>query len=379
MSDAIASPAVTSPGVDAQYRSADRRFGSSVEARCHHPCWSGPKLFSRTSRANERHQSRCRRRIAGSSSGRTELLEPELPDRLEHPISRLVAGLLSGHDRAIDESGDEVEHAIARKHFVGADILRGDPSPNPPSNTARRRHNTRSGSDNSSKLQSTAARSVCCRGLATRLPVVSSRKRSSICRRICSTVNARSRTAASSIANGIPSRRAQSAATASPLSAVSSNPGERGAGTVHEEVDGLEAEERLRGTVRGRRRHGQGRERHRHLPSDPQRLAARREDPHARTTTHQRVREDRRRVEDVFAVVQDQQEPFLGEELGQRPHEPPRRPVVEAERRCHRLGEDRWIPQVVECDHDDPVGERAPQIGPEPQSESASSPRRPGR
>ncbi len=70
-----------------------------------------------------------------------------------------------------------------------------------------------------------AARSVWCRGSAVRLAPASRLNRSASSPRICSTDSARSRTAASSIASGMPSRRRQSSATGAMLSSSSTKSG----------------------------------------------------------------------------------------------------------------------------------------------------------
>ena len=91
---------------------------------------------------------------------------------------------------------------------------------NPPANAPSRRNSTRSLSDSRSWLQSTDARSVCCRGSAPRAPPVSRWKRSARPAAICSIESIRTRAAASSIASGIPSRSEQIWATAGALSLV---------------------------------------------------------------------------------------------------------------------------------------------------------------
>ena len=64
-----------------------------------------------------------------------------------------------------------------------------------------------------------------CRAGATGDPAVNNANRSSSRARICSADNTRARAAASSIANGIPSTRRHTRATATRLAAVSSNVG----------------------------------------------------------------------------------------------------------------------------------------------------------
>ena len=85
----------------------------------------------------------------------------------------------------------------------------------PPMKAANRRKRIRSGSVSSACDQSTEARNVCCRRTAVRAPPVSSRNRSCRLSRISSSDSARTRAAASSMANGMPSRRRQISATVS--------------------------------------------------------------------------------------------------------------------------------------------------------------------
>ena len=74
-------------------------------------------------------------------------------------------------------------------------------------------------------LQSIAARSDWCRGAPDLRPPVSSRSLSSMCSAISCSGSARSRTVASSIASGTPSRRLQTVMMSGRFSGVTANPG----------------------------------------------------------------------------------------------------------------------------------------------------------
>jgi len=76
----------------------------------------------------------------------------------------------------------------------------------PPANTDTLDIKVRSFSVSKPKLQSIAARKVCWRAIDVLLPPVRRRNRSSNLPAICSTANACTRAAASSIANGRPSK-----------------------------------------------------------------------------------------------------------------------------------------------------------------------------
>ena len=94
-----------------------------------------------------------------------------------------------------------------------------------PANTPRRAKNRRWSSFKRSKLQSMAARNVCCRAAASRPPSTRNSKR--FCRRalIAAGVSTSARAAASSIASGRPSRPRQIAATSAAVASVTANPG----------------------------------------------------------------------------------------------------------------------------------------------------------
>ncbi len=94
-----------------------------------------------------------------------------------------------------------------------------------PENVASRRSSICSSESSSSKLQSTVARSVCCRSGAVRSPELSSWNRSRSRSAICSTDSARTRAADSSMPSGMPSSVRHSRATDAVFSDVSVNPG----------------------------------------------------------------------------------------------------------------------------------------------------------
>ena len=95
----------------------------------------------------------------------------------------------------------------------------------PPANTDVRAHRSRSAGLHSAKLQSMAASSVWCRGSPPRFTVPGSRKQSSNPDSSSASVSTRSRTAASSIASGMPASSRHTCATCSWFSAVTANPG----------------------------------------------------------------------------------------------------------------------------------------------------------
>ncbi len=98
-------------------------------------------------------------------------------------------------------------------------------SVNPPTKTASRRNSFCSSPVSSSWLQSMARRSVCWRSGRSRAPPVNNRSRLSKRPRIAAGVRTFTRAAASSMASGRPSRRAQISTTAAALSSPKTKPG----------------------------------------------------------------------------------------------------------------------------------------------------------
>jgi hypothetical protein len=148
-------------------------------------------------------------------AGRGEPLGGVLADGLEQPVTRRAAPPLGLHEALVDERVQQVEHVVAAASAASRS--------KPPANTDSRSSNARSGGSSSSYDQSTVARSVCWRGIAERLPRVSSAKRRSS-RSWTSAIDIeRIRAAASSIASGIPSSRRQIALQSAALPASSSN------------------------------------------------------------------------------------------------------------------------------------------------------------
>ncbi len=94
---------------------------------------------------------------------------------------------------------------------------------NSPTSIARRLSTIFSASDSSSKLQSSVARKVWCRGSAVRRPFVRREKQSLSRDANPSTPKRSTRAAASSIASGIPSRRRQISITVATFPLLSSN------------------------------------------------------------------------------------------------------------------------------------------------------------
>jgi hypothetical protein len=97
--------------------------------------------------------------------------------------------------------------------------------PNEPAKAPRRAKNVRWGTDSSSKLQATAARSVCCRSATSVPPSTSSSKRSWSRARMAAGLSRSVRAAASSIASGSPSNAAHTAAMSAATASSTSRSG----------------------------------------------------------------------------------------------------------------------------------------------------------
>ena len=223
-------------------------------------------------------------RAAGSGLGRPSF---DLNQRLvDQPGSR------STHDRA-----PQIPSAAAMENDAGEDRRAGGTA-------------LRSASASRSWLQSSVARSVCCRSSAVRLPAGQQAEavvqpRGDLRRR----VSAVTRAAASSSASGMPSSRRQISATAAAFSAV-----EREAGRgVARRARRTAAPPRSGRPASGGRRRGDGHRQRRHPPGDlaarcrsGSRLVARIAQPRAAARAALGQRGAGR--EQVLAVVQHQQQ-----------------------------------------------------------------------
>ena len=166
-----------------------------------------------------------------------------------------------------------------------------------------------------SQLQSTMARSVWCRGSAVRLPVASSRNRSSSRLATWARVSDRSRAAASSMASGMPSSARQMRDDRRHGGFVHREPGPDRRGPVAEQPDG-----RVPGGLGGARagrRQRQRRHRAQGLAGHAERLPAGGQDAHAGRVGQHPAGQPGHRVDQVLAVVQDQQQPLAGQRVGQ--------------------------------------------------------------
>ena len=188
----------------------------------------------------------------------------------------------------------------------------------------------------------------------------------------------RSRTAASSIANGMPSRRRASSTTAAWLSGVTSK---RSAGlsrALDEQGDGL----RLSDPVRRRWPIGV-RDRERADLDDgfschAERLPAGGEDPQRRRLTEKGVGQQRAGVDQVLTVVEDEQQPLGGDVLDQPGDGPPARLIAQAERGHDRFGDELWVSQAGELHQPHAIRDPAPQVGRRPKRQAGlTDPTRP--
>ena len=160
------------------------------------------------------------RSAAARSPGLVQPLAGVLADGLQQPVAHLAVGGRGRRRPGTCRRGSRARRRrrgpSGRPHTASA-AARSQP----PAKTDSRRRTARSGSSSRSQDQSTTARRVCWRGRTVRLPLVSSRKRSSRRSAIWRGVSSRSRAAASSMASGSPSRRRQISAQAAGSSSAS--------------------------------------------------------------------------------------------------------------------------------------------------------------
>ena len=162
------------------------------------------------------------------------------------------------------------------------------------------------------------ARSVCWRGSAVRAPPVSSRKRSSSRAAIPSTGSTPTRAAASSMARGKPSSRAQICATAARVRRGQRQSGAPRPGPLQEQLHRF-----VRGQLLQRRRvrwvgRGEGGHQIGALAGHPQAFAAGRQHAQVGAGRQQCRDQGGAGAEQVLAVVQHQEQIARAQERGQR-------------------------------------------------------------
>jgi hypothetical protein len=106
-------------------------------------------------------------------------------------------------------------------------------------------------------------------------------------------------------------------------------------------------------------RYGQRRELHRVLTGHAERLLAGGQHAQPRRRPQQRLDEHRARVDQVLASVEDQQQPFVRQVIGEQVDAVARRLVGQAEGLGHRLGDELGIAQPGQLDQPGAVGEGA--------------------
>ena len=188
----------------------------------------------------------------------------------------------------------------------------------PPANTDSRRSSRWSASSSRSQLQSMSACSVCWRGTAVRRPPVRRRNRSPRPCAISAADRTLTRAAASSRASGMPSSRRQISTTGA---AVVASSRKEGSVVVARSTNSRTAS--VAATASGsswssdrghrQRRHGEGR-----LARHAQRLAARREDVQRAAGREQVLDELGRRLDQVLAVVEQQEQVLAAQEVDHR-------------------------------------------------------------
>ena len=203
---------VASPRASNQVMAA-RRLGNSSSSRVTHsgdmspPKASGLGLLGQGQAPG---REAVARRIALAAG--FQLLQPILAHRLQHAEARFALDpLLLAQQTLVDQRGDAVRRhravLSAPATASAASIVQ------PPGKTASRRKTVCSSGESRSWLQAIVSRIVCCRAGRVRAPPVSSGKRGSS--RVSSAAGGSTltRAAASSMASGKPSSRAQISAT----------------------------------------------------------------------------------------------------------------------------------------------------------------------
>jgi hypothetical protein len=240
----------------------------------------------------------------------------------------------------------------------------------------RRRKAIRSVSPSRSWLQSMAASSVCWRLLRERDAAASSLKRSPRRCAIWAGDIERTRAAASSMASGMPSRRRQMAITSATLAGVTwkSVPASRA-----RSWNSLTAPKRRlsSGSSPGAGR-AKGRQPVQRFAVHPEQLAARGQDAQAGQARSSRCGQGSHRLQDVLAVVQQQQDAALGDAGSQGLEKRHARDGTHAEPVGDLVDEDVAVVEGGQLDEVDAVGSSRPPPPP-PAGPGGSCPCRPGR
>ena len=167
----------------------------------------GPYWGSATQVNDATHRA-WRARMAGPSLDAGETLTPVFGERLEETEPDAVSGAGGDDQRLVDQARQQIGDVITGDHVIGADLFcRLERAA-----TGEHRHPLEYPAlrvEEQAIAPVDTARRVCCRGTAVLEPPVSRRNRSSRRARISPGVKARILAAASSIASGRPSRRAQ--------------------------------------------------------------------------------------------------------------------------------------------------------------------------
>ncbi len=234
-------------------------------------------------------------------------------------------------------------------------------SEKPLAKTERRPSSCCSRAVSSLKLHSMVSRSVRCRASVFRVPPVSRAKLVSSRSAICSGVSTFTRAAASSIASGMPSSRQQMRATAAALAGVSVKPAQARLRTVDEELDrfGLADAFELDTARVGQR---QRRHEPRALAFEAERLAAGRHDRQRRAGPQQRLRQLRAGVDQVLAIVEDEQRGIAFQLIDDRLEHGPGAVIAHADGRGDVLGERTRIHQRGQLGPDDAAGEQGARV-----------------
>ena len=193
-------------------------------------------------------------------------------------------------------------------------------------------------------------------------------KRSSSRARSCGSDSTRSRAAASSMASGTPSSRRHSRTTSATFAAVSSK------SPVAARARSTNSETASNAVASGTRRrvdlrHGHRRHRQQVLAVHRQRLPAGREHRQVLGAAQQLGDERRARVDEVLAVVQDQQQPVPAHRHHEVVDLPLGEPVVQAVRLRDRARHQRRLGPAGQLDHRDAAVVPGRQVAGDPQGE----------
>ena len=255
-------------------------------------------------------------------AGFTQSLPAELADRLQQPVSRRIPALqLAPNDRLLDQRAEQFHHLPLRHPLVGTDLDGGrriEPA---------REHRQPSPQQLLCLVEQAVAPSDgglegLLAGFRPRFPFPSTDSEPARPSLSWSRLNAPKRTAASSSAKGIPSRRRQSCRTAS---AFLSSTAKSGTTAAARSLSNRTASELASVSADGSSPSpGSRHRRHRHpdFAAHPECLPACGEEMQIRATLQERAGQDGARVQQVLAVVEHEQEAFAGEEVRERDQRP---------------------------------------------------------